>query len=156
MSISDIIVVMKNGVLQQIGKPQDVYDDPVNLFVAKFLGTPPINVFEGNIKNGALFIGEDAILPAANLPDQEVWIGIRPEGFVPDENGPLRCRLNHVEVMGRDISIISEHSGSEAPTIRSIINADYKIDTSAETICFSLKPHKVCVFNKQTEARIAL
>ena len=51
MSISDIIVVMKDGVVQQIGKPQDVYDDPVNLFVAKFLGTPPINVFKGKIKN---------------------------------------------------------------------------------------------------------
>ena len=52
MSISDRIVVMKAGVVQQTGKPQEVYDDPVNLFVAKFLGTPPINVFQGKIKNG--------------------------------------------------------------------------------------------------------
>ena len=50
MSISDRIVVMKDGVVQQIGKPQEVYDNPVNLFVAKFLGTPPINVFEGSVK----------------------------------------------------------------------------------------------------------
>ena len=42
MSISDMIVVMKDGIVQQIGKPQDVYDSPVNLFVARFLGTPPI------------------------------------------------------------------------------------------------------------------
>ena len=47
MSISDMIVVMKLGVVQQTGKPQEVYDDPTNLFVAKFLGTPPINVFNG-------------------------------------------------------------------------------------------------------------
>ena len=46
MSISDKIVVMKAGIIQQVGKPQDVYDDPVNLFVAKFLGTPPINVLD--------------------------------------------------------------------------------------------------------------
>ena len=52
MSISDLIVVMKAGVIQQIGKPQEVYDDPANLFVAKFLGTPPINVFEGRIAGG--------------------------------------------------------------------------------------------------------
>ncbi len=50
MSISDMIVVMKDGIVQQIGKPQNVYDDPVNLFVAKFLGTPPINVFSGEVK----------------------------------------------------------------------------------------------------------
>ena len=47
MSISDRMVVMREGVVQQIGRPQEVYDDPVNLFVAKFLGTPPINVFHG-------------------------------------------------------------------------------------------------------------
>ena len=51
MSISDLIVVMKDGLVQQIGKPQDVYDNPVNLFVAKFLGTPPINVFTGHVKS---------------------------------------------------------------------------------------------------------
>lgn len=156
MSISDMIVLMKDGKLQQIGKPQDVYDDPVNLFVAKFLGTPPINVFEGRVKNGSLYIGKDAILPAENVPDQEVWIGIRPEGFVPDETGPMCCHLNGIEVMGRDMSIISEHSGSENPTMRSIINADCIINTAAETIRFSLKPHKVFVFHKQTEARISL
>ena len=50
MSISDIIVVMKLGVVQQIGKPQDVYDDPANLFVAKFLGIPPINIIQGYVK----------------------------------------------------------------------------------------------------------
>ena len=60
MSISDLIVVMKAGVIQQIGKPQEVYDDPANLFVAKFLGTPPINVFEGRIAGGKLFLGDDA------------------------------------------------------------------------------------------------
>ena len=50
MSISDMIVVMKSGVVQQIGKPQDVYDNPANLFVANFLGTPPINIFTGHVK----------------------------------------------------------------------------------------------------------
>ncbi len=81
MSISDMIVVMKDGYVQQIGKPQDVYDDPVNLFVAKFLGTPPINVFEGKVKGGKVYIGNDAIGDAANVTDQDVWIGIRPEGL---------------------------------------------------------------------------
>jgi len=58
MSISDIIVVMKLGVVQQIGEPQYVYDEPVNLFVAKFLGNPAINTFEGEIKDGKLYIGD--------------------------------------------------------------------------------------------------
>ena len=85
MSISDLIVVMKLGVIQQIGKPQEVYDDPVNLFVAKFLGTPPINVFMGEVKDGKLHIGEDVLFNVKNISDQKVIIGIRPEGFVLNE-----------------------------------------------------------------------
>ena len=56
MSISDQIVVMKDGSVQQTGRPQDVYDDPANLFVTKFLGTPPINVFSGRVSGGRLLL----------------------------------------------------------------------------------------------------
>ncbi len=58
MSISDFIVVMKMGVIQQIGKPQDVYDEPINLFVAKFLGSPAINVFDGRIVNNKVYVND--------------------------------------------------------------------------------------------------
>ena len=124
MSISDMIVVMKDGVVQQIGKPQEVYDDPKNLFVAKFLGTPPINVFDGKVSGGKLFIGDAPVLYVTDIPDNDVFVGIRPEGFVLDENGPLVCSLSGVEVMGRDVSIVSTHPASQSPTIRSIISTD--------------------------------
>ncbi len=158
MSISDRIVVMKDGVVQQIGRPQDVYDDPTNLFVARFLGTPPINLFEGEIRNGKLFIGEDAVLSLRNADDRRVWVGIRPEGFLPDESGALRCELKGVEVMGRDISILSHNAASQNPVIRSIVNADSKsqIDVTKTTVSFSLKPHKVFLFDRETESRILL
>ena len=154
MSISDMIVVMKLGVVQQIGAPQEVYDNPINLFVAKFLGTPPINVFDGAVKDGKLYIGEEAVLDVAGVADQEVTVGIRPEGFELDNNGPLTCKLTSLEVMGRDVSIVSENAASQNPVVRSIINADNKVDTSAETVKYSLKAHKVFIFNKETEERI--
>ena len=110
LSISDLIVVMKEGILQQIGKPQEVYDQPANLFVAKFLGTPPINVFSGKVTDGQVKIGEETVL-LADLPDQEVTVGIRPEGFVVDEDGTFSCALKGIEVLGRDISIVSVPSG---------------------------------------------
>ena len=154
MSISDMIVVMKLGVLQQIGAPQEVYDDPHNLFVAKFLGTPPINVFEGSVSGGKLFIGAEAVLDVPGVDDQEVYVGIRPEGFVPEADGPMTCQLSSVEVMGRDSSLVSTHSASLNPLVRSIIDSDIKVDPSAETVNFSLKPHKVFIFNKETEERI--
>lgn len=167
MSISDVIVVMKDGELQQIGKPQDIYDDPVNLFVAKFLGTPPINVFQGRIQDGKLYLTENsdqsgdldrsepaAILNAAGMEDQEVTVGIRPEGFIPDEHGALCCNLVRVEVMGRDISVVSTHPACENPTVRSIIDADNEIDRGSGKVRFSLKPHKVLLFHKETGERI--
>ncbi|MBR5252536.1 MAG: ABC transporter ATP-binding protein [Clostridia bacterium] len=154
MSISDMIVVMKTGVVQQIGAPQEVYDSPVNLFVAKFLGTPPINVFEGKVEGGKVYIGEDAVLDITGVEDQEVMIGIRPEGFELDPAGAMKCKLSSVEVMGRDVSIVSTNSASVNPVIRSIINADNKIDATAEYVNYKIKPHKLFIFNKETEERI--
>ena len=193
MSISDIIVVMKLGVVQQVGKPQDVYDDPTNLFVAKFLGTPPINVFEGYVKGEKLYIGgtvtpvieteevEEAVTTDAgtetviktveniigydyeggecvlNVPgidNRAVTVGIRPEGFILDKNGPLTCKVSGIEVMGRDVSIVSTHESSLNPVIRSIMNSDAGIDAGAGFVNYSLKPNKVLVFDKETEERL--
>ena len=155
MSISDMIVVMKLGVVQQIGKPQEVYDNPKNLFVAKFLGTPPINVFDGKVSDGKLYIGEDAVLEVPGVADQHVAVGVRPEGFELAQDGALGCKLSNVEVMGRDVSIVSTNKASVNPVIRSIINADNKIDLTQTEVRFNLKPHKVFIFNKTTEERIA-
>ncbi len=151
MSISDLIVVMKLGVKQQIGAPQEVYDDPHNLFVAKFLGTPPINVFEGIVANGKLYIGDEAVLDVPGVADQAVTVGIRPEGFIPDAEGAMTCNLSSVEVMGRDVSIVSTHSASLNPLVRSITDADAAASVSGTTVRYNLKPHKVFLFDKQPE-----
>ena len=149
MSISDMIVVMKLGVIQQIGAPQDVYDSPENLFVAKFLGTPPINVFDGEIRDGKVYIGEDAVLDAPGVDDQAVYVGVRPEGFELAEEGALKCELRSVEVMGRDVSIVSANAQAHTPIIRSIINADNKVDKTQKEVRFNLKSHKTFVFAKE-------
>ncbi len=155
MSISDSIVVMKDGVVQQIGKPQAVYDDPTNLFVAKFLGTPPINVFDGKVQSGVLYIDGAAVLDVPGAPDGEVYAAVRPEGFVPAEDGPLCCGLEGVEVMGRDISVLSTHPAAQNATIRSIVSAENKVDEDSATVRFSLKPRKVFMFSKADETRVA-
>ena len=154
MSISDCIVVMKAGVVNQIGKPQEVYDDPKNLFVAKFLGTPPINIFNGRVSGGRLLLGQDEVLTLSGVPDGDVIVGIRPEGFVPDEQGGLQCKMVNVEVMGRDVSIVSTNAASINPVIRSIIDADNKVNLANQVVSYNLKPHKVFLFNKETEERI--
>ena len=153
MSISDAIVVMKDGVVQQIGAPQDVYNDPCNLFVAKFLGTPPINVFSGTVRAGKLYLGEDGVLDVPGISDRDVTVGVRPEGFEVDANGPMHCFLTAIEVMGRDVSIVAGHPACQSTSIRAIVDAD-DVKGLSTAVCFRLKPHKVELFDTVTEERI--
>ena len=230
MSICDIMVVMKLGVVQQIGEPQAIYDDPANLFVANFLGTPPINIFTGYIHDGGVYIGKERIadyekdltekytanikalqdeveakhaeyLEIKNLYDEKtagmepekaakahkklfvelqaketeyenmvtkianleqsiktktfkVFVGIRPEGFIYDPNGVLSLMTDHVEVMGRDKTIVSVHEESVKPTIRTIVEANLKLPEGATTLKFNLKPNKFFLFDGETEERL--
>ena len=154
MSISDLIIVMKDGVLQQIGKPQDVYDEPANLFVAQFLGTPQINVFHGEIRGGKLYIGDEAVLDVPGKRDMPVWAGIRPEGFIPEEDGPFTCKMDRVEVMGRDVSVVSTHPQMTGRCIRSIVSSENRFEPGQEYVRFRLKPYKVFLFDKESEERV--
>ena len=155
MSISDLIIVMKDGVVQQIGKPQEVYDNPVNLFVAKFLGTPPINVFRSRVQDGKLMIGGDAVMDVSGVEDQPVYAAVRPEGFLLCEEGRLCCGLNRVEVMGRDVSVVCTNEACEAITLRAIISSENEIREDAEQVRFDLKPGKVFLYHEKTQERIA-
>ena len=156
MSISDLIVVMKDGVIHQVGKPQDVYDDPADLFVAKFLGTPPINVFRGRIEKEQLFIGNEIVMLVSGVADCDVFAAIRPEGFELSENGALCCKLHRVEVMGRDVSVVCSHDECENAAIRAIISADNKVDITSGEVRFNIKSQKLHIFDAETQQRIAL
>ena len=152
MSICDKMVVMKLGVVQQIGEPQAIYDDPENLFVANFLGTPPINIFTGEIKNGGVYIGEERIMET-ELPNQLIYVGIRPEGFIYSENGVLSLTKDYIEVMGRDKSVIANHEASVKPSVRLIIDADVKL-SETPVLKFNLRKNKVFLFDRDSEMRL--
>lgn len=157
MSISDLIVVMKDGVVQQIDAPQKVYDNPANQFVAQFLGTPPINIFEGEVKNGKLIINGDEVLYAPGVEDQKVIVGIRPEGFILSPEGHMHNEMIRPEITGRDVSILSGNPArqSDDHVIRSIIDADdWSHIPEGHKVRFDLKPHKVFLFRPETGERI--
>ena len=150
MSITDLIVVMEKGIIRQIGKPQDVYDDPENLFVAKFLGTPAINVFSARIRDGGLYIGSERITEApAGAPDQEVTAAIRPEGLVPDPAGTLTADVSALEVMGRDCSIVFTHPSSESAALRAIVGSELLPPAGERKVRFSVKPAKIFIFDEK-------
>ena len=153
MSICDIMVVMKTGIVQQIGAPQEIYDNPANLFVANFLGTPPINIFKGKVEDGKVYIGNEAI-GDTDIADQKVYVGIRPEGFIYDENGAFTLNVDHIEVMGRDKSVVSIHPSSTKPTVRAIVDSDVEFPSDAESLRFDIKPNKMFLFHIEDETRL--
>ncbi len=155
MSICDEIVVMKLGVEQQKANPQEVYNNPCNKFVANFLGTPPINFFKGEVKGGKLLIDGKVVLTLdakKKVEDQEVCVGIRPEGFEFDPEGAFEADVQYIEALGRDITVVAKHKASERPMVKIIIDADTKVRTGLSH--FSIKPHKCFLFNAETEERI--
>ncbi len=161
MSISDRIVVMKLGKKMQEDAPQTVYNDPKNLFVAKFLGTPPINVFEGKIEKGALYVGQEKILTdkKALTEDKKVYVGIRPEGFLADEHVKEEDKVFSIKVeaiitMGRDMSLVAKHDKFLGEDIKVIVDSDIKAKVGI--MKFALRPNKVFVFDGETEERIYL
>ena len=112
MSISDMIIVMQSGVIQQIGRPQEVYDQPVNMFVAKFLGTPPINMFTGSVRGGRLFIGENDVLPAPGTPDDGNEVTFTSNNLHADGNLYSRhsCNYSFIPVnVERNLADISDY-----------------------------------------------
>lgn len=125
LSISDKIALMDEGVIQQYADPQNLYLEPANLFVAKFIGNPVLNVFEVKYEKDK-FISEEFTLDKSSfvsdrfkdeLNKDRYIIGIRPEHFIIDENGPIEVTIESVEMLGRYSILNFELNGEMARTI---------------------------------------
>lgn len=105
--------------------------------------------------DGQVKIGEETVL-LADLPDQEVTVGIRPEGFVVDEDGTFSCALKGIEVLGRDISIVASHPAAENASIRAIVGSTRLNQDMAQAVFFSLKTDKVFLFDAKDGSGLRL
>ena len=150
MSISDEIVVMNFGVKQQIDEPQNVYEEPINLFVAKFLGNPPINVIDATIENKQIKLHNGYVLGNIDVEDQEVKIGVRPEFFTVDEGGEIPVHVDMVEHIGRDTMALVKIEGYD-DDIRAIVPSHKRLTTNTDII---VGFRRFFVFNANTGERI--
>lgn len=153
MSISDEIVVMNFGVVHQIGIPQEVYDEPIDEFVAKFLGTPPINIIEAyynsetkEIQFGSQMFNDNLDVPLKAEFSESIHIGLRPEFFEIKETGEYQMYVEFVEYIGRDKTVIFRLPGIEDKTYKCIIPSEISIKPG-NSYHFSLK--RYFLFNDQ-------
>jgi multiple sugar transport system ATP-binding protein len=125
MTMADVIVILRDGHIEQVGKPLQVYDRPANLFVAEFIGSPAMNIMRGEVavENGAPVVrSEGTMLPlphdTAVKPGQTVVYGIRPEHLRPASNGTgIPAQVSILEPTGPDIHIYADIGGQEVCSI---------------------------------------
>ena len=150
MSISDEIVVMNFGVQQQKDEPQKVYEEPTNLFVAKFLGNPPINVIDGEVVNKEIKLLNGTVIGSLDVEDQKVKLGIRPEFFTLDENLNVDIDVDFVEHIGRDTMALCKIPGYEE-SVRVIVPSHKRI---APNTSIKIGFRRFFVFNYETGERL--
>ena len=156
MSISDHIVLMKDGVLQQIAKPQELYDNPANRFVADFLGNPPINKTHGVIANGKIVLdgGCEVVLDAAkNIEEgRKVTLSLRAEAIVVDtENKACEGVVDQVYVMGKEVLAYILLGDAR---VRAYIPAEKQFE-KGQKVNVGLKNRGVFIFDEETGERLA-
>ncbi|MGL4335564.1 MAG: ABC transporter ATP-binding protein [Turicibacter sp.] len=151
MSITDAIVLMKDGVLQQKEEPQEMYRKPANQFVASFMGNPPINLIPGKIENGKVFVGDLVLASTESANNDEVVIGIRPESWRLSETDGIQATVKMVEVIGRDKLMNLEVNGH---FVRCIIDSDNE-NVVGDILTLNVKPNGIHLFDKNNGQRLA-
>ena len=163
MTMADRIVVMNNGYVQQVGSPEEIYENPANLFVAGFLGSPQINFFGGRYKKGAFVMEngtnvslskeQQALLKGKE--DQELVMGVRPEDIylVQDQAAGEEVFGYQVEVkemLGHEYVLYGNIGGADC-TMRTSLNA---VGRGDEELQIRFDKSKCHIFDKSTEERI--
>lgn len=168
MTMATRLVVMKDGIIQQVGAPKEVYEQPENVFVGGFIGSPAMNFFTGTLLEDKLHIGNTSItilkekmkcLLEQGYVNKDIIMGIRPEDFHDDpvfiESSPssrIEAKIDVAELMGAEIMLYSQVNGQQF-----IARVDSRSNVkSGQVIPLALDMNKVHFFDKDTEKRILL
>lgn len=157
------IVIMCDGVLQQVGPPQSVYERPANLFVARFIGNPPMNTITGRVvRDGAApriaVPGGEVPVPAAvvaslsKLDIDEVVVGVRPEHLVVGTDGPIEVTVSVVESLGHERHIFCRLADSQPLIVRQA--ASDAAPPEETTMRLTVDDAGLHLFDPTTEQRI--
>ncbi len=126
MTLADRVVVMKEGVVQQVGSPTEIYDRPANAFVASFIGNPAMNLIEGQVSNG-LFNAEHAQIEVGEVPDGPVTLGFRAEdATVEEQKAEISAKIYTIELLG-DATMVTVKIGEAIVSVKADKNFRAKI-----------------------------
>ena len=150
MTLGDRIVVINNGIVEQVGTPKDIYSKPNTKFVAEFIGSPQMNIFNCKIDNGIAKIDNNSINLDKSINIDDASIGIRPDDIQISDRGLISCKANLVEYLGSDMIIYSSIGDQEFSC-----KLSSKIDVKAgDEFKFDIQPSLVHVFDNSSGKRI--
>ncbi|MFV2052132.1 ABC transporter ATP-binding protein [Aliiroseovarius sp. YM-037] len=150
MTLADRVVVMKAGVVQQVGTPTDIYDNPVNTFVASFIGSPAMNLMDGEMQGGT-FTGKNVEISGLSAPDGPITLGFRAEDAeVSETTGQVNGPLYTIELLG-DATMLTVRAGGQMVSVKA--HKDYRAEIG-DNVSFSV-PTTIChLFDRETGTRI--
>ena len=150
MTLADRVVVMKGGIVQQVGSPTDIYDRPANAFVASFIGSPAMNLITGEIKGG-VFAGDLIKLVGLDMDDGFIQVGFRAEdASIVEVGGEIHAAVYTMELLG-DATMITVRVNGELVSVKAA--KDYRVEIG-DMVRISV-PKEIChLFDSQTGARI--
>ena len=151
MTLADRIVIMEKGAIQQIGTPDEIYNDPANTFVANFIGSPPMNLIEGTISKGTFTAPGVKVegLPAAH--DGHITLGVRPEDCtVVEAGGHLEGTVYGVEPTG-DMTYLTVKAGEKLVEVKA--DRSYRADLNASA-AIAFDPDRIYLFETATGERL--
>ena len=160
MTLADRIVILKGGEIEQVGTPDEVYNNPASVFVGGFIGSPAMNFAKGTIRGGAVVLDGGSSVPlqshaigrAGGQDGRDVIVGIRPEHFVPAGEGhALSGRVQVVEPLGSDTLI---HFALGPSTLTARVAPDMR-PSPGETLSIGVDPSRVHLFDAATERALA-
>lgn len=150
MTLGDRIVVINNGIVEQVGTPKDIYSKPNTKFVAEFIGSPQMNIFNCKIDNGVAKIDNNSINLNKSINIDDASIGIRPDDIQISDSGSITCKANLVEYLGSDMIIYSILGDQEFSC-----KLSSKIDLKAgDEFKFDIQPSLVHVFDNSSGKRL--
>lgn len=151
MTLADRVVVMNAGNVEQEGKPLELYDKPASLFVAAFIGSPPMNFLEGGVEGGTSLVLDGGVrltLPVAVSSDSRLTIGVRPEHLTLAENG-WAANVSVVEPTGSETQITARIAGN---LVRVLVRGRTDVQPG-DTIYLNVLPKDLHVFDTRTGKR---
>jgi multiple sugar transport system ATP-binding protein len=150
MTLADRVVVMKQGVVQQVGTPTEIYDHPANAFVASFIGNPAMNLMEGDISGGT-FRAEGVKIAGLTAPDGKATLGFRAEDArVVDGGGNINAPIYTMELLG-EATMVSMRIGGALVSVKAEKTYTAAID---ETVSIAVPLEQCHLFDTQTGERL--